>query len=57
LLAAPTHARSLRFEERAKERDDGQTHWRKASHLLFPNSKNRHQIGIDSHRFCCAQLP
>jgi hypothetical protein len=45
------------LEERAKDRDDGQTHWRKASHLLFPNSKKRHRIGIDNRRFCCAQLP
>jgi hypothetical protein len=39
---------------RAEERNDGRTHSRKASHLLFPNSsrvysKKRHRIGIGIH--------
>jgi hypothetical protein len=35
------------FEERAEERDDGQTYMdaKGGAHLLFPNSKKRHRIG------------
>jgi hypothetical protein len=42
-----------RVEERAEERDDGQTHWAQSltSSFVPANSKKRHRVGIDNHRF------